>query len=831
MTASTGMIRVVDAYEHNLQHLDLDVPRDCIVAFTGVSGSGKSSLAFGTLYAESRRRFLESIAPYARRLLDTVAAPRVGDITGLPPSIALQQSRGSSSGRSSVGTVTTISNVLRMLFSRGGTYPTGAPRLDSNAFSPNTAEGGCRTCHGLGRTHEVDVESLVPDDTLTINEGAVEAWPGGWRGKNYRDIARTLGVDVDVPWHELPTAARDLVLTSIEKPTVTVTPTRGPGQLVREYQGTFASASTYVMHTFATTKSAMLRNKAARHLRTSPCPSCGGKRLGPDALAVRFGGIDIADAGTMTVTDLAAFLTKADTEIRAGLTRAASDEAATALIGDLLDRLAALTELGLGYLSLDRSTPTLSAGELQRLRLATQLRSGLFGVLYVLDEPSAGLHPADTEALIDAIRRLRAAGNSVFVVEHNLDVVSAADWIVDIGPGAGDHGGRVLYCGPSAGLAEIDESVTRRYLVNPTAVTSSGRVPAQWITVNGIARFNLRDLDVRLPLGVLTTVTGVSGSGKSTLVNVIADVIADNLGTTMAPPVSDIAEDNDDPLAPSADDGGHLDGVETDGLDAVARVVRVDQTPIGRTPRSNIATYTSLFDTVRKLFAAAPLARERGYTPGRFSFNVAEGRCPQCEGSGEISVGLLFLPDATSVCSSCHGARYNDETLEVRIDGRSIADVLELTVADARDTLADVPAAARVLRVLCDVGLEYIRLGQSATTLSGGEAQRVKLASELQRVRPGHTLYVLDEPTSGLHPADTERLMAILQNLVDAGNTVLLAEHDLPVIASADWVIDMGPSGGDGGGRIVAAGTPADVCVDEVSVTGRYLARHLESMG
>lgn len=825
-------IEVFDAREHNLAHVDVFIPRDCIVAFTGVSGSGKSSLAFGTIYAEAQRRFLESVTPYARRLMDQVGAPRVGDITGLPPAVALQQARGHTSARSSVGTLTHISNVLRMLFSRAGTYPPDADILDSNAFSPNTPEGGCPTCHGLGRTHDVDVDALVPDPSRCIRDGAVAAWPGAWLGKNYRDILDTLGIDVDRPWSELPADQREWILTTEEQPTVTVSPIRDAGKMVRDYQGTFSSARTYVLHTFATTKSATQRAKVSRYLVSRPCSACDGKRLRPEALAVRFAGLDIADATELPLADLATVL-EAAVASRDASADDATDRASEALVDNLLGRLRGLSELGLGYLSLGRSTTTLSPGELQRLRLATQLQSGLFGVLYVLDEPSAGLHPADTEALVAAVRRLRAAGNSVFVIEHNLDVVRAADWIVDVGPDAGEHGGRVLYSGPVDGLAAIAESVTRRYLFEQSGIYQEPAQPSTWIELSGITMHNLRDLSVRIPLGVLTAVTGVSGSGKSTLVSrVLTDVVARHLGVDDEPgpdTVSDDADDADDSTAVMADgrDTAEPTVVSSHGLGHIDRLVRVDQTPIGRTPRSNLATYTGLFDVIRKRFAAHPTARERGYSPGRFSFNVTGGRCDECEGAGVITIGMLFLPEASAPCPVCAGARYNAETLEILVDGRSIADVLGMTVDDARDFLNHVPAAKKSLDMLVEVGLGYLRLGQSATTLSGGEAQRVKLASELQRVRSGHTLYVLDEPTTGLHPADVDRLMVVLRRLVAAENTVVLVEHDMSVIASADWMIDLGPGGGDNGGRIIASGQPAIVAETAGSATAAYLGRHL----
>ncbi|ATY99473.1 excinuclease ABC subunit A [Streptomyces cavourensis] len=804
-------VRVRGAREHNLQDVNVDIPRDTLTVFTGVSGSGKSSLAFGTIYAEAQRRYFESVAPYARRLIHQVGAPAVGEITGLPPAVSLEQRRSAPGARSSVGTVTTLSNSLRMLFSRAGEYPPGAEQLDSDAFSPNTAAGACPECHGLGRIHRTDEGLLVPDPSLSIREGAIAAWPGAWQGKNLRDVLDTLGYDVDRPWRELNAKDREWILFTDEQPVVTVHPVREAGRIQRPYQGTYMSARRYVLHTFADTKSRTLRAKAERFLTSVPCPVCDGSRLRPEAMAVTFGGRTIAELAALPLSDLAEVLALAHGG--AGAEPAGGEETARVLTADLLARIGTVTELGLGYLSLDRTAPTLSSGELQRLRLATQLRSGLFGVVYVLDEPSAGLHPADTESLLGVVDRLKKAGNSVFVVEHHLDVVRRADWLVDVGPLAGEHGGRVLHSGPPEGLAEVPESATRRFLFDrDPAPVREPRTPTGWIRLTGVERHNVRGVDAAFPLGVFTAVTGVSGSGKSTLVGqVLAGVLADRQAGEEA---SGAAEQF---------------CASVTGLEAVDRLVQVDQKPIGRTPRSNLATYTGLFDTVRKLFAQTGTARERGYTAGRFSFNVRGGRCETCQGEGFVSVELLFLPSTYAPCPDCHGARYNPETLEVTLHGLTIAQVLDLTVESAASFFAGTPAAERALTTLLDVGLGYLRLGQPATELSGGEAQRIKLASELQRTRRGHTLYLLDEPTTGLHPADVEVLMRQLHGLVDAGNTVVVVEHDMAVVAGADQVIDLGPGGGDRGGRIVAAGAPREVARAAGSRTAPYLARALGS--
>ncbi|MGW0551143.1 excinuclease ABC subunit UvrA [Streptomyces altiplanensis] len=805
-SAHDPYVRVRGADEHNLRHVDVDIPRDALVVFTGVSGSGKSSLAFGTVYAEAQRRYFESVAPYARRLIHQAGAPKVGEISGLPPAVSLEQRRSAPTSRSSVGTVTALSNSLRMLFSRAGTYPPGAARLDSDAFSPNTAAGACPECHGLGRVHRTSEELLVPDPSLSVREGAIAAWPGAWQGKNLRDVLDALGYDVDRPWRELEQRDRDWILFTDEQPVVTVHPVRDAGRIQRPYQGTYMSARRYVMHTFADSRSQTLRARAERFLTAEPCPVCGGSRLRPEALAVTFGGRTIAELAGLPLSALARVL---DSAVSAP-DGSDGSEAARVLTGDLLARIAVVTELGLGYLSLDRTTPTLSSGELQRLRLATQLRSGLFGVVYVLDEPSAGLHPADTEALLVVLGRLKAAGNSVFVVEHHLDVVRSADWLVDVGPHAGEHGGRVLHSGPPAGLAGVAESATRRFLFDrEPAAPREVRTPSGLLRLNGVERHNVRGVDAEFPLGVFTAVTGVSGSGKSTLVGqVLAGVLADRTNT-------------------GAEPGTGAGCASAEGLEAVERLVQVDQRPIGRTPRSNLATYTGLFDVVRKLFTGTEEARARGYKAGRFSFNVPGGRCETCQGEGFVSVELLFLPSTYTPCPDCHGARYNPETLEVTFRGLSIAGVLDLTVEAAAGFFADTPAAVRSLRALLDVGLGYLRLGQPATELSGGEAQRIKLASELQRTRRGHTVYLLDEPTTGLHPADVEVLMRQLHGLVDQGHTVIVVEHDMAVVAGADWVIDLGPGGGDEGGRIVAAGPPAEVAKAPGSRTAPYLAREL----
>ena len=827
-----GFVRVRGAREHNLKNVDLDIPRDALVVFTGVSGSGKSSLAFGTLYAEAQRRYLESVSPYARRLFHQMAVPEVDSIDGLPPAVALQQQRGSPTTRSSVGSVTTLSNLFRMLYSRAGEYPPHQAILYAESFSPNTPEGACPKCHGLGRIYEATERSMVPDDSLTIRERAIAAYPTAWQGQNQRDILTTLGYDVDRPWRDLSKKDRDWILFTEDQPVVPVyagfSPTEVRQALKRKmepsYQGTFTSARRYVFHTFATTQSPLMKRRVSRYMLSGDCPLCHGKRLRPQSLSVTFAGFDIADIFRLPLKRLATILRPfaEGTASNTATIRAKHPEKTIVvqrIATDLVARLGVLLDLGLGYLTLERSTPTLSPGELQRLRLATQVHSNLFGVVYVLDEPSAGLHPADIEALLSAFERLRAAGNSLFIVEHDLDVMRHADWIVDVGPAAGEQGGHILYSGVPAGLEHVKQSQTRRYLFGSQTIRPRApRVPQGWLRLESVTRNNLEGLSVAFPLGVFTTVTGVSGSGKSSLVSqALVDLVSEKLGHQLP---DDEEDANGLESVAAIPTGGRI----VDGMPGVNRLVRVDQAPIGRTPRSNLATYTGLFDHVRQLFAETKMARARRYNAGRFSFNVAKGRCPTCKGEGFVCVELLFLPSVYAPCQTCQGTRYNAKTLEIQYRGKSVADVLGLTVDAAREFFADQPQLFRSLEVLRDVGLGYLRLGQPATELSGGEAQRIKLATELQRAQRGATLYVLDEPTTGLHAADVDRLMAQLDALVAAGNTVIVVEHDMRVVAASDWVMDIGPGAGDEGGRIVASGTPSEISDTSASRTAPYLS-------
>ncbi|MXI48499.1 ATP-binding cassette domain-containing protein [Pseudomonas moraviensis] len=867
--APAGMVRVRGAREHNLKNVDVDIPRDALVVFTGVSGSGKSSLAFSTLYAEAQRRYFESVAPYARRLIDQVGVPDVDSIEGLPPAVALQQQRGTPSARSSVGSVTTLSSLIRMLYSRAGSYPPGQPMLYAEDFSPNTPQGACPECHGLGRVYEVTEALMVPDPNLTIRQRAVASWPLAWQGQNLRDILVTMGIDVDIPWKKLPKKQRDWILFTEETPTVPVyaglTPEETRVALKRKmepsYQGTFTGARRYILHTFTHSQSALMKKRVSQFMRGSPCPLCEGKRLKREALSVTFAGYDIGELSQMPLLQVAEvlrpvaaanYLEQAEESgdtLSHAQTREARQQrvahgasghasapdvrhtpnlslekrlAAQRIAEDLLERVSTLTDLGLGYLALERSTPTLSSGELQRLRLATQLGSQLFGVIYVLDEPSAGLHPADGEALFEALQRLKADGNTLFVVEHDVETMRRADWLIDVGPAAGEKGGRVLYSGPPAGLADIADSQTRAYLFPENQRPErAARKPSGWLKLDGVTRNNLNNLSAEFPLGCFTSVTGVSGSGKSSLVSqALLELVGAQLGRPMAEAESEEPSLEDDTPPPST-------GQISSGLESIKRLVQVDQKPIGRTPRSNLATYTGLFDNVRKLFAATPEAQAAGYDAGQFSFNVAKGRCATCEGEGFVSVELLFMPSVYAPCPTCHGARYNPQTLAILWQGLSIAQVLQLTVDEAVSVFAEQAGIRRSLEVLRDIGLGYLRLGQPATELSGGEAQRIKLATELQRNQRGATLYVLDEPTTGLHPRDVDRLLEQLDTLVTAGHTVIVVEHEMRVVAQSDWVIDIGPGAGDQGGRIVAAGTPQKVATSKKSKTAPFLARAL----
>lgn len=792
-------IKVRDAHLHNLRNVDVDMPRGKLVAVTGVSGSGKSSLAFGTIHGEGQRRYLESVAPFARRLISSAVDPQVSQVEGLPPTVALQQSTSGGGARSTVGTVSALSNSVRLLYSRAGDNPEG---LYSDSFSPNTPEGMCPQCHGTGVVHEPTEESMVPDPTLSIEKGAIQAWPGAWAGKNFHDILMNLGYDLDSPWQDLPQEDRDWILFTEERPVVTVKPLRDKDQIQRNYEGTWRSVASYLKKTLAETQSDTLRKRTLSYMESRECETCGGRRLNPAALKVTYAGMPIDELGALPLDRVHEVLSKQNPE---------ENSAEDLLLKQILPALTSALELGLAHLSLDRPTQSLSGGEMQRIRLAAQLRSGLFGVAYVLDEPSAGLHPDERDAVMDMCRRFIAAGNSVLLVEHDMDLVAQADWLVDVGPLAGERGGNVVYSGP---VEDYDaDTPTANALAHRTlTLADDPRTPSSHLALRGINARSIDNVDVDFGLGQFTAVAGVSGSGKSTLVStVLAGLLRES-----ATAVSDEEE--------TEDKGWSVES--TEGFDRVKRVVQITQKPIGRTPRSTLATYTGLFDNVRKLFASTDEAKQRKWTVSRFSYNVKQGQCPTCGGAGKIEVELVFLPGSYTTCPECGGARFNEETLEVTWQGRTIADILELTVDEAAEVFAEEEKIYRAIATLQAVGLGYLRLGQGAPELSGGEAQRIKLATELQRSRNsrrGHTVYLLDEPTTGLHPADIDLLNTELHKLADAGHTVIVVEHDLSVMAHADRIIEMGPGAGEDGGRIIADATPAQVAAEDTA-TGRALS-------
>jgi excinuclease ABC subunit A len=938
-------IVVAGAREHNLKDIDITLPRNALVVITGLSGSGKSSLAFDTIYAEGQRRYVESLSAYARQFLGQMDKPDVDSIEGLSPAISIDQKTTSRNPRSTVGTVTEIYDYLRLLWARIGhphcfncgepiaaqsaeqivdqvmtfdegtrfmveapvvrgrkgeygklfdelraegftrvkvdgklrrleesivldkrykhdisivvdrlvmrhdlrkrladsietavahadgmvdieeigadgeegkvtTYSerfaclncgTSMPELEPRMFSFNSPHGACPRCTGLGSQMEIDPELIVPDPSLSLSEGAILPWSTS--ASNYYDqmtqaIAEKWEVDLDTPWEELDEEVRDTFLYGTDGDKIYVSYKNRYGRK-RSYMTRFEGIVNNLQRRYKETDSEWSREKIEEYMSVRPCPACHGARLRPESLAVKVGGIGIHELTAMSARRSIEWFEQLElTETERQIARL--------ILREIDERLRFLDNVGVGYLSLERSAATLSGGEAQRIRLATQIGSSLVGVLYILDEPSIGLHQRDNERLIATLQRLRDLGNTVIVVEHDEGTMLAADHLVDLGPGAGEHGGELVAQGTPKQVMKVKKSATGQFLSGARSIPVPGkrRVPTGEITIEGASQHNLRDIDVSIPLGVFCCVTGVSGSGKSTLVNeVLHKAVSNRLHRTKKRP------------------GAHR-GIG--GLDAVDKIINIDQSPIGRTPRSNPATYTGLFDSIRDLFSKTQEARARGYKPGRFSFNVKGGRCEVCRGDGQIKIEMHFLPDVYVPCEQCDGRRYNRETLEVRFKGKTIADVLDMPVEEALDFFQHIPKIKRRLQALHDVGLDYIRLGQPATTLSGGEAQRVKLATELAKVATGRTLYILDEPTTGLHFADVERLLEMLQRLVDNGNTVVVIEHNLDVIKTSDRIVDMGPEGGEEGGLVVASGTPEQVAATPGSYTGHFLAEIVE---
>ncbi|MFZ9099928.1 MAG: excinuclease ABC subunit UvrA [Candidatus Planktophila sp.] len=933
------------AREHNLKDVSIELPREALIVFTGLSGSGKSSLAFDTIFAEGQRRYVESLSAYARQFLGQMDKPDVDFIEGLSPAVSIDQKSTNRNPRSTVGTITEVYDYFRLLFARAGrphcpqcgkavsrqspqqivdqilTMPattkfqvlapvirerkgefvdlfaelvtqgysrarvdgetislTEPPKLkkqekhtievvidrltakaesksrltdsietalklgnglvlldfvdakagekehtysehlachdcnlsfeelEPRSFSFNSPFGACPECTGIGTRLEVDEELIIPDDSISINDGAIAPWSGGQSSEYFlrllEALAKELKFSLDSPWKKLSAKAKDAIINGFEYE-VHVKYKNRYGR-VRNYSTGFEGVVPFIHRRHSETDSDYSRDKYEAYMRQTPCPACKGARLKPEVLAVTLGGKSIAEVCALSIDECASFLKEVKLNKREA-------QIAERVMKEVHARLGFLLDVGLDYLSLDRPAATLSGGEAQRIRLATQIGSGLVGVLYVLDEPSIGLHQRDNRRLIDTLTRLRDLGNTLIVVEHDEETIRTADWVVDIGPGAGEHGGRVVVSGSYEELISSNESITGAYLSGRKSIEipQQRRVvdPKRQLVIKGAKENNLKDIEVSIPLGLFVSVTGVSGSGKSTLVN-------DILYTTLANKL------NGARLVP----GRHR---TVTGIDLLDKVVHVDQSPIGRTPRSNPATYTGVFDKVRALFAETTEAKVRGYQQGRFSFNVKGGRCENCSGDGTITIEMNFLPDVYVPCEVCHGARYNRETLEVHYKGKTIAEVLDMPIEIAHQFFESVPTIARYLKTLCDVGLGYVRLGQSAPTLSGGEAQRVKLATELQRRSTGRTIYVLDEPTTGLHFEDVNKLLGVLKRLVETGNTVIVIEHNLDVIKSSDWVIDMGPEGGFRGGTVVAEGTPEDVAKVKGSYTGEFLAEIL----
>ena len=832
----TEEIGVVGAREHNLSGFSVSLPHRQLIGICGVSGSGKSSLAFDTIYAEAQRRYLESVSPFTRHLLGAVSAPQVDRITGLPAAIAVKQLVSTPPENSSVGTLSQVSDLLRVLFSRFGDYPANQGRLLASAFSPNTVEGACPTCAAKGSIHDIDLDAAVPDETLTIREGAIAAWPGGWLGRNFKHLVEALGIDVDIPWKRLPADTRTWLLTTEDTPSVTVEPEKILDHVAREYTGKFRSARRYLLDTMVTTSSATIRERTEEFLSNDLCPDCHGSRINPAALAVTIGGANIAEVGDHSLTDLAVTINAA---IAADLERgpseskrfsAATDEAAHVLLDELDKRTDVIERLGVGYLPPKRSAATLSPGELQRLRLAAHLHSGLHGMVYVFDELSTGLHPKDTDHLFTHIEALRDAGNTVILVEHDMEIVRRCDWVIELGPGGGARGGQLMFSGPVAEALDGESSTAVR--LRNEAPSEPWRAPQEfedWARCTSLSANNLRGLALSFPIGGLTTLTGVSGAGKSSVLRSVA-TLARSAG---ASPFDGEEEPSTiSRRSGSGGEGGDLAEADAAGLEVFDRVVSFDQSTIGRSPRSVIGTYLGIFDKIRSLFAKTDLARSRGFTASQFSFNTAWGRCPRCEGLGIITIDLVHLPASSGTCPECEGRRFIEETLEVTVEELTIADVLDLSIDAAASVFAERLGLVAHFEVLQRVGLGGLLLGQSSATLSGGEAQRLRLAAVMRaRKRRERSLFILDEPANGLHPSDARVLGRLFRQIVDEGDTILIADHNMELAAGSDWLIDMGPGPGPDGGHVVASGRPDEVATAGVGATASVLARRFGTAG
>ncbi|MFH1232810.1 MAG: excinuclease ABC subunit UvrA [Patescibacteria group bacterium] len=802
-----NFIKIKGARVHNLKNIDVEIPRDKLIVITGLSGSGKSSLAFDTLYAEGQRRYVESLSSYARQFIGLMNKPDVDLIEGLSPAISIDQKSTSHNTRSTVGTITEIYDYLRLLFARIGTSNISNPqKLEPRNFSFNSPHGACPDCSGLGTKLKINPR-LIINQNLTIAQGAIKTWANNTTGGQaglmciLDAVALANGFNLNIPVKNLTKKQLDLVLYG--------------SKLVenQEFEGVIPNLE----HRYKQTDSDYIKKEIEQYMRVLICPTCQGKRLKPETLAIKIADLSIYDITNKTINDTKEFFLELTNTKLISLN---DKKIATQILKEILIRLDFLINVGLSYLTLNRSANTLSGGETQRIRLATQIGSALSGVLYVLDEPSIGLHQRDNDKLIDTLKKLRDLGNTVIVVEHDKSTMLSADWIIDIGPGAGEHGGNIIAEGTPTQIKKSSKSITGQYLSNKKSIP----IPTKYRASNGkkikiikATEHNLKNIDVEFPLGLLIAITGVSGSGKSTL---ITDILANSLNQKF--------------YHSKQTPGKHK---KIEGIEHINKVINIDQSPIGRTPRSNPATYTSVFSPIRDLFTNLPEAKIKGYKAGHFSFNVPGGRCEACNGDGLIKIEMQFLSDVYIECEVCHNKRYKKEILEIYYknpsqggEGKNIADVLNMTVEEALNFFKDIPTIKQKLIMLEKVGLGYVKLGQSATTLSGGEAQRVKLATELSRRATGKTLYILDEPTTGLHFEDIKKLLQVLNQLVDKGNTVLVIEHNLDVIKSVDWIIDLGPEGGDQGGEVVAVGTPQKVAKNKKSYTGQYLAKILESL-